>query len=133
MLRATTSSAGMAPTWFVPVSSRPVCPPHWGDDTQGTGSRGGFARVGEGAVSAVRMVVNPHTDLDRVPPPPGSGVEQFHRRLAGYAVTPAVSLGAVAGQLGVGAVVVKDESHRCGLPRPHSMALAAKSSPPVLW
>ncbi len=72
--------------------------------------------VVEGAVSAVRMLVNPHTDLDRVPPPPDSGVEQFHRRLAGYAVTPAVSLDAVAGELGGGTVVVKDESHRCGLP-----------------
>jgi diaminopropionate ammonia-lyase len=40
----------------------------------------------------------------------------FHRSLPGYAPTPVHSLGAVASELGLGAVLVKDESNRLGLP-----------------
>ncbi|MBV8220831.1 MAG: pyridoxal-phosphate dependent enzyme [Solirubrobacterales bacterium] len=40
----------------------------------------------------------------------------FHRSLPGYAPTPVHSLDAVAAQLGLGAVLVKDESNRFGLP-----------------
>jgi diaminopropionate ammonia-lyase len=39
-----------------------------------------------------------------------------HRRLPGYVPTPLRSLGEVARQLGVGAVDLKDESNRLGLP-----------------
>jgi diaminopropionate ammonia-lyase len=40
----------------------------------------------------------------------------FHARLPGYAPTPLHSVPALAARLGVGAVVVKDESERLGLP-----------------
>lgn len=40
----------------------------------------------------------------------------FHRSLPGYAPTPLVSLPTLAGELGVGRVLVKDESWRLGLP-----------------
>lgn len=40
----------------------------------------------------------------------------FHRSLPGYAPTPLVSLPEVAAELGVGRVLVKDESWRLGLP-----------------
>jgi diaminopropionate ammonia-lyase len=40
----------------------------------------------------------------------------FHRSLPGYVPTPLVSLPAIAAELGVGRVLVKDESSRLGLP-----------------
>ena len=40
----------------------------------------------------------------------------FHRTLAGYVPTPLLDAPDLAGQLGVGRVLVKDESHRLGLP-----------------
>ena len=40
----------------------------------------------------------------------------FHRGLAEYAPTRLVDLPALAAELGVGRVLVKDESHRLGLP-----------------
>jgi diaminopropionate ammonia-lyase len=40
----------------------------------------------------------------------------FHRSLPGYAPTPVRELPAVAAELGLDAVLVKDESHRLGLP-----------------
>lgn len=40
----------------------------------------------------------------------------FHRTLAGYAVTPLVELPSLAAELGVGRLLVKDESSRLGLP-----------------
>ena len=43
-------------------------------------------------------------------------VVDFHRRLAGYAPTRLVDLPALAARLGVGRLLVKDESHRLGLP-----------------
>ncbi len=47
--------------------------------------------------------------------PPESGVRQFHAALPGYSPTPLVNLPALAGELGVGEVLVKDESSRLGL------------------
>jgi diaminopropionate ammonia-lyase len=41
---------------------------------------------------------------------------EFHRSLPGYAPTPLVDLPALAAELGVGRVLVKDESARLGLP-----------------
>jgi diaminopropionate ammonia-lyase len=41
---------------------------------------------------------------------------EFHRSLPGYAVTPLVEVPALAAELGVGRVLVKDESSRLGLP-----------------
>lgn len=46
---------------------------------------------------------------------PGAARE-FHRTLPGYRPTPMVDLPALAAELGVGRVVVKDESTRLGLP-----------------
>jgi diaminopropionate ammonia-lyase len=40
----------------------------------------------------------------------------FHRRLPSYAPTPLHALGSLAKELGLGAVLVKDESSRLGLP-----------------
>ncbi|SOE07230.1 diaminopropionate ammonia-lyase [Streptomyces sp. Ag109_G2-15] len=49
-------------------------------------------------------------------PPAPSGVRDFHASLPGYAPTPLTELPALAAQLGVGRVFVKDESSRLGLP-----------------
>lgn len=48
----------------------------------------------------------------------GAGVvtRDFHRALPGYAQTPLVDLPGLAAELGVGRVLVKDESGRLGLP-----------------
>lgn len=47
----------------------------------------------------------------------GSGeVRRFHRTLPGYAETPLVSLPTLATEVDLGAVLVKDESSRLGLP-----------------
>jgi diaminopropionate ammonia-lyase len=49
--------------------------------------------------------------------PPGSAAAlDFHRSLPGYEPTPLVELPALAEELGVGRVLVKDESSRLGLP-----------------
>ncbi|MCL2627147.1 MAG: diaminopropionate ammonia-lyase [Oscillospiraceae bacterium] len=42
-------------------------------------------------------------------------IMQFHKSFPQYSVTPLVSLGALAGKLGVGGIYVKDESFRFGL------------------
>lgn len=44
------------------------------------------------------------------------GAQAFHRSLPGYAPTPLVPAPALAGELGVGQVFVKDESSRLGMP-----------------
>jgi diaminopropionate ammonia-lyase len=44
------------------------------------------------------------------------GASAFHRSLPGYAPTPLVPVPAIAAELGVGRVLVKDESSRLGLP-----------------
>jgi diaminopropionate ammonia-lyase len=49
-------------------------------------------------------------------PPGGGSARSFHRSLPGYAVTPLVNVPALAAELGVGRVLVKDESSRWGLP-----------------
>jgi diaminopropionate ammonia-lyase len=43
-------------------------------------------------------------------------IRRFHETLPGYAVTPLLTLPAIAETLGLGAVLVKDESLRLGLP-----------------
>ena len=45
-----------------------------------------------------------------------AAVREFHRSLPDYAVTPLVPLPTLAAEVGVGAVLVKDESLRLGLP-----------------
>lgn len=49
-------------------------------------------------------------------PPVPSGAHAFHRSLPGYAPTPLVAVPELATELGVGRVLVKDESSRLGLP-----------------
>lgn len=54
-----------------------------------------------------------------LPPDAASGgreVQAFHARLPGYTPSPLLDLGGLAGELGVGRLVVKDESARLGLP-----------------
>lgn len=63
----------------------------------------------------MRALVNPHVDQDAVEPP-SDAARVFHRALPGYAPTPVRELAAVAEGLGLGAVAVKDESARLGLP-----------------
>lgn len=63
----------------------------------------------------MRFLVNPAVRQGSVPAPaadPGA----FHRALPGYRPTPLRDLEALADRLGVGAVLVKDESDRLGLP-----------------
>ncbi|MFC3890624.1 diaminopropionate ammonia-lyase [Lentzea rhizosphaerae] len=47
---------------------------------------------------------------------PGTAAQDFHRSLPGYAPTPLVAVPEIAAELGVGRVLVKDESARLGLP-----------------
>jgi diaminopropionate ammonia-lyase len=49
-------------------------------------------------------------------PPRPTDAQAFHRSLPGYAPTPLVRVPALAAELGVGQVLVKDESSRLGLP-----------------
>jgi diaminopropionate ammonia-lyase len=59
---------------------------------------------------------NPARDRTWTSSPVPGDVLEFHRGLAGYAPTRLVDLPALAADLGVGRVLVKDESHRLGLP-----------------
>jgi len=63
----------------------------------------------------LRSLVNPSVDPARVAVP-SPDAAAFHAALPGYRPTPVHSLPAVAGELGLAAVSVKDESDRFGLP-----------------
>src|SRR5205807_6541593 len=63
----------------------------------------------------IAAVVNAALDRGRVPQPSGEAAA-FHAALPGYAPTPLHELPAVAAELGLGAVLIKDESDRLGLP-----------------
>lgn len=63
----------------------------------------------------MRAVLNPALDPASVPAPSGDAAP-FHRALRGYAPTPVHQLDAIASELAVAAVQVKDESSRLGLP-----------------
>lgn len=58
--------------------------------------------------------VEPRPRPEHVPPAPGD-VLRFHQSLPGYAPTPLVTLDALAQQLGVKRIFLKDESRRFGL------------------
>ena len=60
-------------------------------------------------------LVNHHADPGAVPAP-ARVATAFHRALPGYAPTPVHELVDVARELGLAAVLVKDESNRLGLP-----------------
>ncbi len=63
-----------------------------------------------------RLFVNHRTGPLPASARPGPEVRAFHRRLPGYAPTPVHDLPAIAAELGLGRVLVKDESSRMGLP-----------------
>jgi diaminopropionate ammonia-lyase len=64
----------------------------------------------------VTWLPNPARDHAWTCPPVPREVVDFHRGLAGYAPTRLVDLPALAADLGVGRLLVKDESQRLGLP-----------------
>jgi diaminopropionate ammonia-lyase len=63
----------------------------------------------------LRALVNPAVDLGNVAEPSHEAAA-FHAGLPGYRPTPVHELEAVAAELGLAAVTVKDESDRLGLP-----------------
>jgi diaminopropionate ammonia-lyase len=63
----------------------------------------------------MRAIVNRHADPRAVAAPSGEA-RAFHASLPGYAPTPVRDLPALAAELRVGAVALKDESERLGLP-----------------
>jgi diaminopropionate ammonia-lyase len=66
-------------------------------------------------MGAMRAIVNAAADPTRVPPP-STEARTFHEGMAGYRPTPVHDLQGVARELGLGAVGLKDESDRLGLP-----------------
>ena len=68
-----------------------------------------------GAMAASRLVRNPH--VDRASVTEGSAAAPaFHASLPGFAPTPIRRATTTAARLGVGTVLVKDESRRMGMP-----------------
>jgi diaminopropionate ammonia-lyase len=63
----------------------------------------------------VSCTVNPALDPGAVPAP-SDAARAFHAALDGYEPTPMRDLPALAAEFGLGAVALKDESHRLGLP-----------------
>ncbi len=63
----------------------------------------------------MRFAFNPFLRQGAVAPPPARAVSDFHRSLPGYAPTPLVTLPGLAARLGLGSLLVKDESRRFGL------------------
>ncbi len=71
-----------------------------------------------GEIDRFRFALNAHRQ-DPVPaalvPPPAGDALAFHRSLPGYRLTPLLALPALAAELGLGALWVKDEGQRFGL------------------
>jgi diaminopropionate ammonia-lyase len=65
---------------------------------------------------SIRTLINPDAGGILDGPPPDRSPLRFHRRLPGYEKTPLVDAPRLADALGVGKVLVKDESSRLGLP-----------------
>ena len=63
----------------------------------------------------MRAVFNPFLERDARFPKPDPAVVRFHESLPGYMPTPLYSLSGLARELGVGSLLVKDESARFGL------------------
>ncbi len=66
--------------------------------------------------STSRLLLNHDTSAVGGDARPGPRVQAFHQRLPGYAPTPLRDAPELAARCGVGRVLVKDESHRMGLP-----------------
>jgi diaminopropionate ammonia-lyase len=64
----------------------------------------------------MRYRINPFRDRGAHPAPPRDRIRAFHRSLPGYQPTPLHHLPALAAELGLAMVQVKDESQRYGLP-----------------
>ncbi|MGH9136774.1 MAG: diaminopropionate ammonia-lyase, partial [Acidimicrobiales bacterium] len=62
------------------------------------------------------VLANPLRDDDVAIAPAGERPLDFHRRLPGYVPTPLRPLDALAKEVGVGRLLLKDESRRLGLP-----------------
>ncbi|CAG5184655.1 uncharacterized protein ALTATR162_LOCUS11017 [Alternaria atra] len=63
------------------------------------------------------MFYNPSAaTYQHIGPSSNPSVEPFHRTLPDYSVTPLIPLSDLAKQLGLGHVLLKDESNRLGLP-----------------
>lgn len=72
--------------------------------------------MSEVVAAAIEVVANPlRGDLPAVVAD-GADPTAFHRRLPGYVPTPLIDAGPLAAELGVGRLLVKDESSRLGLP-----------------
>jgi diaminopropionate ammonia-lyase len=71
--------------------------------------------MADAGVAQRRAVVNPHADA-RAVQPPDHAAAAFHAALPGFAPTPLRDLAAVAAELGLARVALKDESDRLGLP-----------------
>lgn len=67
-------------------------------------------------VPVPRAVVNRQLDRARVPRPGGIEVTEFHRRLPRYRPTRLHDISDIAAELHIGALHLKDESDRFGLP-----------------
>jgi diaminopropionate ammonia-lyase len=65
---------------------------------------------------SIRTLINPNARKILDGPHPDRAPLRFHRRLPDYRETPLVDAPGLAGALGVGKVLVKDESSRLGLP-----------------
>ena len=65
---------------------------------------------------SIRTLINPNAGETLDGRPPDREPLRLHRRLPGYAETPLVDAPGLADALGVGKVLVKDESERLGLP-----------------
>lgn len=63
-----------------------------------------------------RTFINPHTKEHSSLPPPNPNIRPYHQSLPLYQVTPLVSLPHIAKQLSISTLLLKDESHRLGLP-----------------
>ena len=76
----------------------------------------GKRRVGMRYQDVPRGVIRNRHATGSVEPFAASEVQEFHRSLPGYAVTPLVHAPELAARLGVASVHVKDESHRLSMP-----------------
>jgi diaminopropionate ammonia-lyase len=65
--------------------------------------------------SVMRFAINPFLRQGGVTSPSSRAVFDYHRTLPGYAPAPLVTLPGLAARLGLGALLVKDESRRFGL------------------
>jgi diaminopropionate ammonia-lyase len=63
-----------------------------------------------------KIFVNPNKGVVKSLPPRNPNVQAFHASLPHYKQTPLVSLSAIARELGIGHLLLKDESSRLGLP-----------------